>query len=61
MEDTEIGRIADNEREWRMYMLRKIDKVETDLAAFKMRVMGVACLIGSASGISASFVKDFLI
>ena len=56
MEDSEIDRIAENQKEWRVYMLKKIDKVECELASFKIRVIASACFFGGLSGVGVELI-----
>jgi len=60
MNPEEIQRIVDNEKEWRAYMLAKIDNVEMELSTFKLRVLGLSTLFGSASGVGAGKLAQLL-
>lgn len=60
--------IADNEREWRQYMIRKVDEVsnkvdhiDKELSTFKIRVFGFASVFGGGMGLSAEYIKNIFI
>jgi hypothetical protein len=53
--------IVDNEREWRQYMIEKVDRIDRELSTFKVRVLGFAAFFGGASGLSVEYIKNFII
>ena len=50
--------IVENEREWRQYMISKVDSIEKELHTFKIKVLGFAITFGGGAGISASWIKE---
>lgn len=65
MNDDKLNIVVENEREWRQYVIQKVDKIEEDvdridkaLSAFKVRVMSVASVLGGATGFSVDYLKS---
>jgi len=56
--------IVENDREWRQYLVQRIDEVnekvaqiEKELSTFKIRVFMFASMFGGATGLSAEYLK----
>lgn len=43
--------LADNEREWRKYMLNKIDKIDEDVTNLKIQSKFVSAFFGALGGL----------
>ena len=63
--DQHLEMIAENEREWRQYMMRKVDElsvkvdhIDKELSTFKIRVFSFASLFGGGMGLSADYIKN---
>lgn len=68
MNDDKLKLVVENEREWRRYVIQKVDKIEGDvdridkaLSAFKVRVMSLASLVGGATGYSVDYLKNLFV
>lgn len=47
MDDNRIDKIIENEQEWRRYVVKKIDKVESDLNSFKIKMIGMVAVFSA--------------
>lgn len=56
MSDEKVEAILDNEREWRRYMMNKVDKLTDDMTLLKVKVASISALCGIASGAVTSFI-----
>lgn len=68
MDKTHLDMIADNEREWRQYMIKKVDSlsdkidhIDRELSTFKIRVFAFASVFGGATGLSADYLKTLFL
>lgn len=64
----QIELLAKNEREWRQFMIQKIqdvsvkvDHIDKELSSFKIKVFGFASIFGGATGLSAEYIKNFFV
>lgn len=60
MGDEKVEAILDNEREWRRYMMNKVDKLTEDMTGLKVKVASISALCGLLSGAVTSFVIKIL-
>lgn len=60
MEKDKLDLILENEKEWRQYMIEKLDRIDSELSTFKMRVIGLASFFGGITGMSAEYIKQLL-
>jgi len=67
MDSHELSRVIESEREWRTYMLtkiegmsKKIDDIDRELSTFKVRVFALASVFGSGAGLSADYIMKIL-
>ena len=51
-----IEKLLENEKEWRRYMLKKVDRIDSGLNALKVKVGVISATIGMASGLVSSYV-----
>lgn len=68
MDQHELNMLAENEREWRQYMIKqldelglKVDRIDKELSTFKVRVFAFASAIGGAAGLSTEYLKNLFI
>ena len=67
-QDKHLDLIADNEREWRQYMMKRVDEVaakvdhiDKELSTFKVKVFSFASIFGGGMGLSADYIKNIFI
>ena len=60
MTNKEIELLAENEREWRQYMITKIDRIDKEMSTLKIKVFGIASLFGGSAGFGADFFKNLM-
>lgn len=60
MGDEKMEAILDNEREWRRYVVTKVDKLSDDMTNLKVKVASISAICGLASGAITSFVIKIL-
>ena len=62
MSDQKIEAILDNEREWRRYVVEKVDKLSDDMSLLKVKVATISSFFGILSGavthVIIAFIKD---
>lgn len=56
MDDKTLELVVENEREWRKYMIQRMDDLDKELSTFKVRVFMFASFFGGASGISVEYL-----
>ena len=60
MDKTELQIILENDREWRQYMIEKVDRIDKELSTFKLRVFALSVLFGSLSGAGTNKVLSII-
>lgn len=58
MDNDQVQMIIENEREWRQYMIEKLDRIDNELSTFKIRVFSLASIFGGGAGLSADYIKN---
>ena len=65
MDNHEIKLLAENEREWRQYMIqqldelsKKVDGIDKELSTFKVRMLTIASVLSGGLGFSADYIKQ---
>lgn len=58
MDKDRLDLIVDNEREWRQYIIEKLDRLDKELSTFKIKMYGLSALIGGSAGISMDFITN---
>jgi len=65
MDKGELDRIVEHDREWRVYLVHKIDaleekvdKMDKELATFKVKVFSLATVFGGGAGLSMDFITN---
>lgn len=65
MDREELAILAENEREWRQYMIRqlddlsdKVDHIDKELSTFKVKIFTLAIILGGSSGVGADYLKN---
>lgn len=66
MDNDKLELLVENEREWRQYMIakvddldKKVDSIDKELSTFKIRVFSFASLFGGVTGMSMDYIKTF--
>lgn len=53
----DIDILVDNEREWRKYILKKIDKIDDDMDKLKVKVAVISAFFGSIGALIVALVS----
>lgn len=68
MDSKNIDQLLDNEKEWRRYLIKNdeklfelIDGMRSELSSFKLKVLTVAAVVGTGSGLGSKFVIEMLL
>ncbi len=57
MEDHDIEKLLDNEKEWRRYMIKKVDKMDDSLNNFKIKTISFFTVITVALNAISHYLK----
>lgn len=52
LNEKELSIVVDNEREWRKYMIRRLDKLDQDFNIFKLKSLGFLTVISGIINIA---------
>ena len=60
MDKDRLDLIVENEKEWRQYMIEKVDRIDKELSTFKMKVIGFASFFGGVTGLGVDYIKNLI-
>lgn len=54
----DIEPLIENEREWRRYMIRKLDRIESDLNIFKIKAYGFIAVLTAVFNVISEYLRN---